>query len=65
VTADLLLPILTSLGWLILAGVGLRSRQLGLSQLVKMALAWIVIFGGLFLLVEWFLIARGTASALV
>jgi len=64
-SADLLLPIIASLGWLILAGVGLRSRQLGLSQVVKMALAWIVIFGGLFLIVEWFLIAQGTASALI
>ncbi|WP_086607583.1 hypothetical protein [Erythrobacter donghaensis] len=62
---DLLLPIITSLGWLILAGVGLRSRQLGLGQVVKMALAWILIFGGLFLLVEWFMVAQGTASSLM
>ena len=62
---DLLLPIVASLGWLILAGVGLRSRQLGLGQMAKMALAWIVIFGGLFLIVEWFMVARGTASALL
>ncbi|QDH34847.1 hypothetical protein [Porphyrobacter sp. YT40] len=62
---DLLLPIITSLGWLILAGVGLRSRQLGLGQMVKMALAWILIFGGLFLVVEWFMVARGTASGLM
>ena len=59
---DLLLPIITSLGWLILAGVGLRSRQLGLGQMVKMALVWILIFGGLFLIVEWFMVVRGTAS---
>ncbi len=59
---DLLLPIITSLGWLILAGVGLRSRQLGLGQMVKLALVWILIFGGLFLIVEWIMIARGTAS---
>lgn len=62
---DLLLPIITSLGWLILAGVGLRSRQLGLGQMVKMALVWILIFGGLFLVVEWFMVARGTASSLM
>ena len=62
---DLLLPIITSLGWLILAGVGLRSHQLGLGQMVKMALVWVLIFGGLFLIVEWFMVARGTASGLM
>ena len=62
---DLLLPIITSLGWLILAGVGLRSRQLGLGQMVKLALVWILIFGGLFLIVEWFMVARGTASGIM
>jgi len=30
-----------------------------------MTLLWILIFGGMFLIVEWFMIARGTASALV
>ncbi len=63
--SDLLLPIVASLGWLVLAAVGLRSHQLGLGQMVKLALVWIVIFGGLFLLVEWFMIAQGTASTLM
>lgn len=63
--ADLLLPIMTSLGWLILAGVGLKSHQLGLGQMVKMALAWILIFGGLYLVLEWFMIAQGTASSFI
>lgn len=62
---DLLLPIITSLAWLVLAGVGLASHRLKWSQMVKMALAWVVIFGGLFLIVEWFLISQGTASALI
>lgn len=62
---DLLLPIITSMGWLILAGVGLRSHQLGFGQVAKMAIAWVVIFAGVFLAVEWFLIAQGTASALM
>ncbi len=62
---DLLVPIIASVGWLVLACVGLRSHQLGLGQMVKMAVAWIVIFGGVFLAVEWFLIAQGTASALL
>jgi hypothetical protein len=65
VNPDLLLPIIASIGWLILAGVGLRSHQLGVGQMAKMALVWIVIFGGLFLVVEWFMIAQGTASALM
>jgi hypothetical protein len=65
VNPDLLLPIVASVAWLILAGVSLRSYQLGVGQMVKMALAWIVIFGGVFLVVEWFLIAQGTASALM
>ena len=62
---DLMLPIVASIGWLVLACVGLASYQLKLGQMVKMGLAWIVIFGGLFLIVEWFLIAQGTASALI
>lgn len=62
---DLLLPIITSIGWLVLAGVGLASYRLQWSQMVKMALAWIVIFLGLFLLVEWFMVAQDTASALI
>lgn len=33
--------------------------------MAKMTLLWILIFGGMFLIVEWFMIARGTASALV
>jgi hypothetical protein len=65
VNPDLLLPIIASLAWLILAGISLRSYQLGVGQMAKMALAWIVIFGGLFLVVEWFMIAQGTASALM
>jgi hypothetical protein len=30
-----------------------------------MALTWVAIFGGLYLIVEWFMIAQGTASALM
>jgi hypothetical protein len=61
---DLLLPIITSIAWLILAGVGFASFKLKWSQMLKMALAWLVIFGAMFLIVEWFMIAQGTASAL-
>ena len=62
---ELLLPLVSSIGWLILVGAALASYRLKWSQMVKMALVWIVIFGGLFLLVEWFLMAQGTASALL
>ncbi len=60
---DLIVPIVTSLGWLVLCCVSLASRRLQWSQMIKMALAWVVIFGGLFLIVEWFMVIRGTASA--
>lgn len=59
---DLLLPIVASAAWLIVAGSALASYRLGLGQLVKMALIWIVIFGGLFLAVEWFMIAQAAPS---
>jgi uncharacterized membrane protein len=60
-----MLPIIASIGWLILVGAGLASYRLNWSQMVKMALVWIAIFLGLYLLVEWFMIARSTTSALI
>ena len=60
---DLILPIVTSLGWLALCCVSLASRRLAWSHMIKMALAWVVIFGGLYLIVEWFMVIRGTTSA--
>ncbi len=62
---ELMLPIIASIGWLILVGAGLASYRLKWSQMVKMALVWIAIFLGLYLLVEWFMIARSTTSALI
>lgn len=62
---DLLLPIIASAAWLILAGAGLASFRLRWSQMVRMALVWVAIFLGLFLLVEWFMIAQETTSALI
>lgn len=62
---ELLLPIITSVGWLILVGAGLVSYRLGWRRLISMALVWAAIFLGLFLLVEWFMVARDTASALI
>lgn len=62
---DLLLPIITSIAWLILVGAGLASYRLKWSQMIKMALVWIVIFLGLYLVVEWFMVSRNAASALI
>ncbi len=61
----MLLPVITSVAWLVLACVGLASHRLKWGQVVKMALAWIVIFLGLFLLVQWFIVAQDTASGLI
>lgn len=62
---DLLLPIISSVAFLILAGSALASFRLGWGQMIKMALVWVAIFFGLFVIVEWFMVARGTASALL
>lgn len=62
---DLALPIVASAAWLIVAGSALAAYRLGWGQMVKMALAWVVIFGGLFLIVEWFMVVRGTTSGLI
>lgn len=62
---DILLPLVTSIGWLILAMSALASHRLGWGQLVKMALAWVVIFAGIFMVVEWFLYVQGSASSLM
>jgi hypothetical protein len=59
---DLLLPIITSIMWLILCGTALASYQLKWSQMAKMALVWVAIFGGVFLATQWIMVARGTAS---
>jgi hypothetical protein len=62
---ELMLPLVTSIGWLILAMSALASHRLGWGQTIKMALTWVAIFGGLYLVVEWFMIAQGTASSLM
>jgi hypothetical protein len=62
---DLVLPIIATVGWLILVASGLASHRLGWGQLVTMALVWIAIFGGLFLIIEWFMTVRDRASGFV
>jgi len=62
---DLVLPLVASAAWLVLAGSALASFRLGWGQMAKMALAWVAIFLGLFLIVEWFMLAQDTASGLL
>jgi hypothetical protein len=62
---DLLVPIISSIGCLVLCGAALASYRLKGSQMVKMALVWLAIFVGLYALVEWFLTVQGTASTLM
>jgi hypothetical protein len=62
---ELLIPIITSIGWLVLVGSALASYRLEWSQMVRMALVWLAIFGGLYVVVEWFMVARDTTGALL
>jgi hypothetical protein len=64
-TPDMLIPIVSSIGWLVLCVAALASYRLKWSQMVKMALVWLAIFVGLYVSVEWFLTIQGTASALL
>ena len=57
--AELLLPLITSIAWLALAMSAVASRRLGWGQLAKMTLAWVMIFGGIFVIVEWVIYASG------
>jgi hypothetical protein len=65
VSPELLIPIISSIGCLVLCGSALASYRLKGSQMVKMALVWLAIFVGLYALVEWFLTVQGTASTLM
>lgn len=60
---DLLLPLILSVGWLFLVGSALASFRLGWGKMARMALTWLAIFGGLYLLVAWFQAAQGTTAA--
>ena len=63
--SDLVLPLVMSVAWLVLAMSALASHRLGWGQVVKMALAWVVIFGGIFMIVEWVLYAQGSDTSLL
>lgn len=64
-SADFVIPLVASLVWLLIVGSALASYRLGWGQMIKMALIWIAIFLGLFLVVEWFVITRDAASSLM
>ena len=62
---DLLLPIVTSLGWLIVCVAALASYRMQWSRVAKLGLIWLSIFLGLYLIVEWFFVAQETTSAVL
>lgn len=47
-----ILSIVVMIGWLILAGSALASFKLGWSKVLKLALVWLAIFVGLFLIAD-------------
>lgn len=61
----MLLPVVSSIGWLLLLGAAFASYRLKWDQIGKMVLMWLAVFTGLFLLVEWFMKARGYAETVL
>ena len=57
--------VLATIACLVLVVAELRSHRLGWWKNVRLAVVWLVIFTGLYLLVEWFLMAQDTTSALM
>lgn len=49
-----ILSVILMLGWLVLVGSALASFRLGWSKMLKLALVWLAIFVGLFLIAELF-----------
>ncbi len=47
-----IISIVALIGWLILAGSALASFRLGWSKLAQLALVWLAIFAGLYVLVD-------------
>jgi hypothetical protein len=62
-TPDLLIPIISSIAWLVFCGAALASYRLEWNHMTKLALVWLAIFGGLYVVVEWFLTVQTTTSA--
>jgi hypothetical protein len=57
--------VVASIGCLVLVLAELNSHRLGWWKSLRLALVWLAIIAGLYLLVEWFLMARNTTSALI
>ncbi|MHA7818360.1 MAG: hypothetical protein ACX930_01805 [Erythrobacter sp.] len=47
-----LISIIAMLGWLVLAGSAFASFQLGWSKTLQLALVWLAIFAGLFVIAD-------------
>lgn len=47
-----IISIVALVGWLILVGSALASYRLGWSKIAQLALAWLAIFAGLYVLVD-------------
>ena len=47
-----IISIVAMLGWLILAGSALASYRLGWSKIAQLALVWLAIFAGLFVVAD-------------
>ncbi|WP_086619879.1 hypothetical protein [Erythrobacter tepidarius] len=62
---DLIVAVIASLGWLVLCGAVLASYRLQWGQMFRLALVWFAIFAGLYMLVEWFILARATSGAVL
>ncbi|MFN4019179.1 MAG: hypothetical protein ACK4IC_01530 [Erythrobacter sp.] len=60
---ELAIPIINSLGWLVLCAAALASYRLHWGQMLKVALVWLAIFVGLYVVAEWFVVAQVTARS--
>lgn len=57
--------VLASIGCLMLALANMDHHKMGWVKRIQFGLIWLAIFLGLYGLVEWFLMARDTTSALI
>jgi len=53
-TEGAIVSIVALIGWLIIAGSAIASFRLGWSRIIQLALMWLAIFGGLFVMAELF-----------
>ncbi|MCK0128356.1 hypothetical protein [Erythrobacter sp. F6033] len=50
-----MISLVSLIGWLVIAGSAVASFKLGWGKLVQMALVWLAIFGGAFVIVGLFI----------